>query len=203
MKIARILFPIQALGPGNRLCIWVCGCSRSCPHCANPELQYADPAREIDMPSLLRLLEPLLAEADGVTITGGEPFDQCEELSLLLDSALRHTQDILVFTGYTLKALADRQDAATDRVLRRIAVLIDGEYVDELNQGDPLRGSSNQCIHYLRPEVMPAYERYLQQGRRVQNVATASGVFSIGIHDRGFLSALQARLSTQQQSSCE
>ena len=194
MKIARILYPIQSLGPGNRLCIWVCGCSRRCYRCTNPELQYADPEKEVDLELLLDLITPQLREADGVTISGGEPFDQTEELARLVDAIGEYTNDILIFTGHTYQALTARDCPATDHVLGSIAVLIDGEYIDEQNNGDTLRGSSNQRIHYLSSHIRQRYEPYLKAGRTVQNVATASGVFSIGIHNRGFLSELQDSL---------
>lgn len=191
MKIARILYPIHALGPGKRLCIWVCGCERRCFRCANPELQYADPEKEIDLQLLLDLITPQLREADGITISGGEPFDQVEELSQLVDAVRVYTQDILIFTGYTRTALEKRNDFATNHVLESIAVLIDGEYIDEQNNGETLRGSSNQQIHYLSEKFRESYKPYLQADRIVQNVATSSGVFSIGIHNRGFVSELR------------
>lgn len=194
MKIARILYPIQSLGPGNRLCIWVCGCQRRCYRCANPELQYADPEKEIDLEFLTRLIEPQLRSADGVTISGGEPFDQAEELAWLIDAIRVYTEDILVFTGYTRQALEERNDSATDHVLKSIAVLIDGEYIDEQNNGEALRGSSNQQIYYTSGTIRKRYESYLKVGRIVQNVATSSGVFSIGIHNRGFISEMQNNL---------
>ncbi len=194
MKIARILYPIQSLGPGNRLCLWVCGCNRRCYRCANPELQYADPEKEVDLELLIDLITPQLRLADGVTISGGEPFDQTEALARLVDAIRIYTKDILIFTGYTRQELEARGDSATDHVLNAIAVLIDGEYIDEQNNGDTLRGSSNQQIHYLSDHFRQRYELYLKAGRTVQNVATTSGVFSIGIHNRGFLSELQDNL---------
>lgn len=197
MKIARMLYPIESLGPGKRLCIWVCGCGRRCARCANPELQYADPEKEIDLKEFISLIVPQLRLADGVTISGGEPFDQTVELAELVKAVRRYTEDILIFTGYTRQALESRHDAATDQVLKTTAVLIDGEYIDEQNLGDTLRGSSNQQIHYLSEKFRSKYEPYLKSGRKVQNVATSSGVFSIGIHNRGFMDALQDNLNNK------
>lgn len=38
MYIDRLLYPITALGPGERIALWVSGCDRKCNKCANPEL---------------------------------------------------------------------------------------------------------------------------------------------------------------------
>ena len=38
MYIARILYPIEVLGPGKRIGIWFCGCPHKCKGCSNPEL---------------------------------------------------------------------------------------------------------------------------------------------------------------------
>ena len=38
MYVARILYPVKVLGPGNRIGIWVSGCNHRCKGCSNPEL---------------------------------------------------------------------------------------------------------------------------------------------------------------------
>lgn len=195
MQIARILFPIQTLGPGNRICIWVCGCRRHCFQCANPELQAFDSTKDVPFEALCEMLSPILSVADGVTISGGEPFEQTAELRQLVDFISPLIKDILIFSGYTKEELYARNDFNTNRILSSVAVLIDGEYIDKLNQGDALRGSSNQHIHYLNTTIKSRYEDYLQEGRKVQNIATCSGVFSIGIHNKGFVSDLKTGLS--------
>ena len=54
---------------------------------------------------------------------------------------------MLVYTGYTLAELQAREDPVTDQILREIAVLIDGPYVEALNDNRGIRGSSNQKIY--------------------------------------------------------
>lgn len=203
MQVARIIFPVQSLGPGNRICIWVCGCKRHCYRCANPELQAFDSTKEIEIDSLCQMLAPILSMADGISISGGEPFEQTAELRQLIDFISPQVKDILIFSGYTQEELRARKDYDTEHILSSVAVLIDGEYIDELNQGDTLRGSSNQHIHYLNTSIQPRYEEYLRQGRKVQNVATSSGVFSIGIHNKDFISDLKNSLSFSQPLSGE
>ena len=36
--VARILYPVKVLGPGNRVGIWLAGCDHKCLGCSNPEL---------------------------------------------------------------------------------------------------------------------------------------------------------------------
>ena len=42
MYIARILYPVKVLGPGNRIGIWFAGCHHRCKGCSNPELWKVD-----------------------------------------------------------------------------------------------------------------------------------------------------------------
>ena len=107
MNIARILYPVKVLGPGNRIGIWTAGCPRRCHGCSNPELWESRPQYEVAVPKLMTMLMPLLnrRETDGVIITGGDPFFNPRELYSLLLSLGQHTDDILVYTGYTIEEL--------------------------------------------------------------------------------------------------
>ena len=86
MRAARILYPVETLGPGRRAGIWTCGCDRHCPGCANPELWDREAYGEMKPADIVRVIETLEREGgavDGITITGGEPFEQAEELAAL------------------------------------------------------------------------------------------------------------------------
>ena len=99
-------------------------------------------------------------EVDGITVSGGEPFDQTELNDLL--SCLKNDgyDDILVYTGYYLEELSEYKEA-----LENISVLIDGPYVEELNDDLPLRGSSNQHIYIFDSKLADKYSEYLQMPR--------------------------------------
>lgn len=114
-------------------------------------------------------------------------MDQPEGLSQLITQLSAYSKDILIYTGYRIDELKKREDPATNIILSRAAVLIDGEYREEENIDVPLRGSSNQRIHILIPEMAEGYEKYLASAHnQIQNFTTLNGVVSVGIHRKGF-----------------
>jgi len=212
MKIARVLYPVKTLGPGNRLGIWTWGCKRACPGCANPELWEAPDNCDVPLEVLKEQVDKLrgvgseidgadrfdgagetagaggddgVPRIDGVTISGGEPFNQPKELERLVDYLREFTDDILIFTGYRREELAEYESG----IISKLAVLVDGEYLEEKNEGHPLRGSSNQTMHYVNQDKRQLYENYIQENmgkNRTQLFPVAGGQVAVGIHGRDF-----------------
>lgn len=194
MYAARILYPVRVLGPGERIGLWLSGCKRACPGCSNPELWEQKPEQQVSVSALATLIRRIAAghPVDGLTITGGEPFDQCADLARLLEAVADVTRDVLIYTGSTLEELHARQCPDTEAVLVRTAVLIDGPYVETRNTASPLRGSDNQRIHYLQPDVRAAYEAFMQHPNRIQNFTLGGSTISVGIHQADYADALPA-----------
>lgn len=189
MNVARILYPVEVLGPGRRIGIWVCGCRRGCKGCSNPELWEPKPEYEVSTDAIMAMVGRIAAahEIDGFTISGGEPMNQAEALAELVERLKEYSADILIYTGYCIEQLRARKDANTDRVLSQAAVLIDGAYREEDNTNVLLRGSENQRIHILNPKLKGMYESYLKTAHnQIQNFITSNGVVSVGIHKKGF-----------------
>lgn len=188
MLIDRVLYPVTTLGPGNRLVIWTVGCSKHCHKCANPELWEFDQNRDVSIDVLCMSIKHALNGRllDGITITGGDPLEQASELNSLLEKLKKETNDIAVYTGYTLEEAEMLLPHNLMKSLRKhISVLIDGPYIDELNDNQcALRGSSNQMIHFFDSAVRQKYEQYIQQGRKVQNIFYGNQIMSVGIHNR-------------------
>ena len=114
----------------------------------SPELQTTKGSKNIPVKEMEKMFRTIGGQIDGVTISGGEPFLQAKELYKLVDYIKRNiTDDIIVFSGYKIEELKQMQSTYVDKTLDLIAVLIDGEYVDEQNDGIGIRGSSNQRIH--------------------------------------------------------
>lgn len=198
MKVARVLYPVQVLGPGRRIGIWLAGCPRRCEDCSNPELWEPENYQEMAAQDLLEQLGHIIRsrEVDGVTVTGGDPFFQPEELAKLLKGLQNVIPDILVYTGYTIEELRAAEKPAVHECLQHAGVLIDGPYVKDLNKDCLLRGSENQRIIILNPALKARYDKYISIAHNeVQNFATSKGVVSVGIHKPGFKGELKKCLS--------
>jgi anaerobic ribonucleoside-triphosphate reductase activating protein len=145
IAISRLHFPVTTLGPGRRIGIWMQGCSIRCPGCISADT-WSFGKGVVTIEDVCRRIVGWLPQAEGVTISGGEPFDQPAALRELL-SRLRATTstDILVYTGYTLEQLPPEPlDGLLD-------ALITGPFIDAATQTLPLRGSDNQELHLLTP----------------------------------------------------
>ena len=185
MYIARILYPVKVLGPGNRVGIWFDGCSHYCKGCSNPELWDFNEKYKTDISQVMRLIRGIESQhkIDGFTITGGDPLIQADALRELLPELAMISADILLYTGYDYECI---KDTYCD-ILDNVAVLIDGKYIEELNEGNVLRGSSNQRIITLKKDYKEKYDIYISSNRsKIQNFTTATGTVSVGIHRPGY-----------------
>lgn len=182
MHIDRVIFPVLALGYGQRMGIWTIGCPRRCLNCSNPELQEVDKKKNISIDRIMSMITPHKDKIDGITITGGDPFFQKEELLRLVKRLKSEvTEDIIVYTGYTIEELKDKKDPEIDSILDTIAALIDGPYVDKLNDNKGIRGSSNQRIHILNKKYKNFYKTAWECERKVQNIFYGNNSIYIGI----------------------
>lgn len=202
MKIAvnKAHFPVTVLGPGQRLGIWVQGCSIHCRGCVSQDTWAPDKKREMPVEQLLAWCKEVTQGAvDGVTISGGEPFDQPRALSTLLDGLARWRQaagldfDVLCYSGYPLATLR-KQHA---RVLGKLDAVIAEPYVDSLPATHAWRGSANQKLETLSERGRERYAAHLEArtedtNKRIQMSLDGKRVWYIGIPARGDMAALEA-----------
>lgn len=144
MRIHQIIPISSANGPGKRFVVWVQGCSRKCLECFNPLTHDKNGGEELSIQEIIKNVS--LSEVYGITVSGGEPFEQTEELALLLDEAGQKGLNRLVYTGYTFEELLTKEDKAIEGCLSLIDILIDGPYKRELPPKLPWTGSGNQRI---------------------------------------------------------
>jgi anaerobic ribonucleoside-triphosphate reductase activating protein len=132
-------------GPGNRFVIWFQGCSFHCPGCINEDSWDFEERSMMEVSEIVERVKG--SSTEGVTISGGEPFQQYEELSVLLENLfqLNLPLGIILFSGYT-RAVIEEFDYL--HCLDKISLLIDGRFEQALAVSESLRGSSNQSFSY-------------------------------------------------------
>ena len=135
-------------GPGLRFAIFVQGCSHGCPGCHNPESHPYGCGTGYTVSKIVDTIKrnPLIK---GVTISGGEPFDQAEGCAVLAARLRAEGYDVWIYTGYLLEDLKERakSDAPTRMLLENANTLVDGPYIEDLQSYElKWRGSSNQRI---------------------------------------------------------
>ncbi len=148
IAISRVHFPVTTLGPGRRLGLWMQGCSIRCPGCISADT-WAAGRGIVALEELLQQTAPWLDQAEGITISGGEPFDQPDALAALLIELRERSADadILVYSGHPFVEIADH----VERMAGQIDALITDPYLVDAPQTLALRGSDNQRLHCLTP----------------------------------------------------
>lgn len=193
-------FPVTVLGPGRRIGLWLQGCSIRCKGCVSQDTWPADPARALPVKSLLDWCKRVANDGfDGITISGGEPFDQPKPLLALLTqldawrTATGLDFDILCYSGYPLKTL-EKQHA---KLLARLDALIPEPYADGRPLGALWRGSDNQTLVPLSARGRARFAESIDAPQAVtekrMQVSVEDGkLWMIGIPHRGDMAALEA-----------
>ncbi len=186
LNIAALCPSTIVLGPGKRFVIWVQGCCFDCPDCGSPEW------REIKDEMLIppdNLAEKILSipELNGITISGGEPMLQAKNLHKLV-RLLRPQKSLSVicYTGFTLEQLQKKEDTDINNLLSETDVLIDGPYIDSLNDNKGWRGSCNQRIHFLSGLYKEREQEFLNRKRDIEIHLLKDHYLLVGIHPENF-----------------
>jgi anaerobic ribonucleoside-triphosphate reductase activating protein len=149
LYLSEIVGESTTLGPGKRAVLWVWGCSRGCPGCLASPFNGTPEAPPV---AIEVVAEQLLVSAniEGVTFSGGEPFEQAEALTELV-RALRRRRPELSFCSYSGFTLAELSCGSPHQhaLLAELDLLIDGPFLRERAADLLWRGSSNQQIHFL------------------------------------------------------
>jgi anaerobic ribonucleoside-triphosphate reductase activating protein len=169
LRWSRFLAATAAEGPGLRSALWVQGCSVHCPGCFNPQL-WAEIGGRLENTAELAdsfVTDALSAGVEGITLLGGEPFDQAAALASIAEAFRAAGLTVMTFSGYPLELLTEwaleRPDIA--RLLAATDLLIDGPYLrDRPDAIRPWLGSTNQGIRALTPAYAAEVARIEQDG---------------------------------------
>jgi anaerobic ribonucleoside-triphosphate reductase activating protein len=76
------------------------------------------------------------------------------------------------------------RDEKADKIVSSLVdILIDGPYINELNDGKSLRGSKNQTVHFLTERYRNMAYLYESNIRNVEMRVSEKEMFFIGIPD--------------------
>ena len=133
-------------GEGVRVSVFFHGCSFHCKNCFNPETWDFESGKEFNDDVINHILD--LCDNEyivGLSILGGEPlhpFNIKGSTKLAKEFKKKYSdKNIWLWSGFLYENLKDKE------IMKYIDVLVDGQYVDELN--DPTLkwcGSSNQRV---------------------------------------------------------
>lgn len=195
VAVSRLHFPVTALGPGRRVGLWFQGCSLRCPGCISVDTWDAS-LGVTTVAELLAAMEVFVPDACGLTVSGGEPFEQPAALAEVLRFWRRRSAtSVLVFTGHEIEDVAPwlaQNPSLVDG-------LMTGRFRSDLNQTIAMRGSDNQRLHKLSPlgEAFAVFDRPLTPDDRALDVMFAEdgSAWFAGIPARGDFARLRRALS--------
>jgi len=140
--------PISEIyGPSKRFVIWTQGCSLNCKGCWNKETWSFKDNLLYSPDDLLDLILKYKNEIEGITILGGEPLFQKEDLLKFVKLIKKKTNlTIMLYTGFEKNEFTIKDK----EIISYIDILIAGRYIDEERSIFlTWRGSQNQKIEFI------------------------------------------------------
>lgn len=198
LHLSRLHFPVTTLGPGRRIGIWLQGCTLRCPGCVSVDT-WDRAVGETTVARVLEAISPWMDEADGITISGGEPLQQPVALERLLEGIrllAGKERDVLVYSGFAWEKISERVrgwDGLAD-------ALIAGPFDSAAGQTLLWRGSDNQTLHTLTPLGRKIYKNLdrspRESTRRALDICFhGEEIWMAGIPDADTLGAIRAELA--------
>jgi anaerobic ribonucleoside-triphosphate reductase activating protein len=201
IEVNRLHYPVTALGPGTRAGIWVQGCSIECRGCISRDTWDRRRDTREEVSAVVGWMADLpTAEIDGVTISGGEPFDQPESLlELLVELDAWRTRvareiDVLCYSGYSLSRLERRHPHA----LELIDAVLTGPFREDLPTDLIWRGSANQELVPLSDLGRARYADFIDcepAEPPIQVAVEPNAIRLIGVPRLGDMAELEAALN--------
>jgi len=177
INLAYFMEKSRVNGHGARAVVWVQGCHFHCPGCFNPQNWSFSKKNLVPVSEIANKI--LMTDGiEGVTFSGGEPFDQAAALSELAAILKENGLTVMIFTGYTYPELLKGNRASWNALLANADMLVAGRFEqDKKVSGVTLIGSSNQQIISLTGEI-PAPES--DNIPTVERTITPDGMYLTG-----------------------
>ena len=148
IRLAGIAQNSLVNGQGLRKVFFSQGCTHKCKNCFNPSTWSFEGGKLIDIDELVKQVKDEYF-LDGVTFSGGDPFQQADKFAIFAKELKKNHINIWCYTGYTWEELLElaKTDKGVRDLLHNCDVIVDGPFIQELHEpGLLFRGSSNQKI---------------------------------------------------------
>lgn len=160
LNVSSTMSRSRANGPGVRAVIWVQGCTIGCAGC------YSAPTHPHSANSLVEPSEVVewilsIPDIEGITVSGGEPFEQAGALVDIISQMKRVRPEltVFIFSGHEYQTLLQSEEKSVRELIQHSDMLSTGPYIAKLrDQGLLWRGSSNQELHYITQRYHPSME---------------------------------------------
>lgn len=147
LRVARVLHRTTAEDPGLRTAVSFQGCSIRCKGCINPHLFSAHGGTDTPVTNIVD--QAVSAGDEGLTLIGGEPFDQPAAEHPSPPQRRRKAWGVIAFSGHEYESLRGR-DEPTEAFLASIDLLVDGPYQAwNPEKQRALAGSGNQRFIHI------------------------------------------------------
>ena len=146
LRLAGIIRESITDGPGIRFVVFCQGCPHHCEGCHNKETWSYDGGKLVSIDKILNAIDQN-GLINGVTFSGGEPFEQAHQFLKLAKEIRKRNLDIMIYTGYKYEDLKAKNDPDIDELIHLSDYIVDGPF--ELDKRDislKFRGSTNQRI---------------------------------------------------------
>lgn len=197
VRLNKAHYPVTALGHGTRVGIWLQGCSLGCRGCLSLDTWVSSPEHEVEVDNVIDWCRRTVdGPLDGVTFSGGEPFEQPEALRHLAEAFHRWRDergtpcDLLCYTGLTARHL--RRDHAD--LLGLFDAVIPEPFLESRPEGAIWRGSDNQPLLALTALGQERYGHlaaYRPERPPFQVAVTDDEIWYVGVPRRGDLQRLE------------
>ena len=144
LRIAGVVKESIVDGPGIRFVVFAQGCRHLCDGCHNPATHDFNGGKLVAIETIIDEMQknPLL---DGITLSGGEPFEQPEAFAELARRVKEQGYHVMAYTGYAYETLIAQKDQQL--LLEHTDLLVDGKFeIAQKSMMLKFRGSRNQRI---------------------------------------------------------
>ena len=124
--------------------------------------------------------QAIRAGVEGVTLLGGEPFEQAEALAQFAALAQDGGLSVMAFTGHRWEDLRLESLRGASALLAHVDLLVDGPYqAEHLDVVRPWVGSKNQRFHFLSDRYRHLEHDLTQLSDRVEIRVRSTGEVTV------------------------